>query len=336
MDVSLPDPQEMIGKRRIFVSGHSLTARPMPDFLQEITAVSGLAISWDGQHADGSSIKDRSFGQDPSRPWTGFERGQSASGNAANVLATLKKGAVDDKPYDVLLITEQHGLLDALLWQDTKRYLRAYRDRFISFSPQAEILFFTPWISLSDKNDLSDWITYERAAWPVWRCAVADVNQGLKGVEGSRPIGMIPASLALAALLENLQQNPDQPGFERLKGRHLTDAFFSDTVHLTPLGSYFVAALTASALYGDLPAKDYPRSIPAEQAMTLQRFAANFIAANRRSGPTFGVECSKTVGWAFVAHYTGYVEKAYHREEMGYVRAKLRRVRNLLRFALAV
>jgi hypothetical protein len=336
MDMSLPDPQEMIGKRRIFVSGHSLTARPMPDFLQQITATSGLAISWDGQHADGSSIKDRSFGQDALQPWSGFGVGQDASGNPANVLSMLKAAAVDHKPYDVLLITEQHRVLDALLWQDTKQYLRAYRDRFISSNPQAEILFFTPWISLSDKDDPTDWISYERAAWPVWQCTVADVNRGFEREDGSRPIRIIPASLALAALMEYLKQNPDQPGFEGLKGRQLTDALFSDTVHLTPLGSYFVAAVTANALYGDLPSEDHPHNIPAEQAKTLKRFAANFIADNRRSEPTFGEGCPRTVGWAFIAHYTGYIEKTYHREAMGYARAKLQRLRDLLRFARTI
>lgn len=336
MDVSLPDPQEMIDKRRIFVSGHSLTARPMPDFLQEIIATSGLAISWDGQHADGSSIKDRSFGQDDLRPWSGFGLGQDASGNPADVLSMLKAAAVDGKPYDVLLITEQHRLLDALLWQDTKQYLRAYRDRFISSNPQAEILFFTPWISLSDKDDPADWISYERAAWPVWQCTVADVNRGIEQEDGSRPIRIIPASLALAALMENLEQNPDQPGFEGLKGRELTDALFSDTVHLTPLGSYFMAAVTANALYGDLPSEDHPHSVPAEQAKTLKRFAANFMTDYRLSEPTFGGGCAGTVGWAFIAHYTGYIEKTYHREDMGYVRAKLQRLRDLLRFARTI
>ena len=96
----------------------------------------------------------------------------------------LKAAAVDGKPYDVLLITEQHRLLDALLWQDTKQYLRAYRDRFISSNPQAEILFFTPWISLSDKDDPMEWISYERAAWPVWQCSrhLCDIDRQLSPI----------------------------------------------------------------------------------------------------------------------------------------------------------
>lgn len=335
MDVSLPDPQEMIDKRKIFVSGHSLTARPMPDFLREITAATGLVISWDGQHSDGSSIKDRSYGQDASRPWSGFVSGHTASGNSANVLSMLKMAADTHKPYDILLITEQHRVLDSLLWQDTGQFLRSYRDQFLGFNRQAEVVFFTPWISLSDKNDLTDWINYERAAWPVWQCAIAEVNQGLEG-ESSRPIRMIPASLALAALLEDFHRNPDQPGFEQLNKRELTDAFFSDTVHLTPLGSYFMAAVTASALYGRLPAEAHPNGLPIKQATTLQHFAANFIADYRRSEPAPTGACGNRIGWAFAAHYTGYIEKTFYREEMGYIRAKLQRLVDLLRFVRAI
>ena len=334
MYATLPDPREMAGKQRLFVSGHSLTSRAMLNDLQKIAAASGLATSWEGQLAAGSSIRDRSLGQDPSRPWSGFEHGQRADGSPADVQAILKSAAENGDRFEALLITEQHRVLDSLVWQGTKQYLRAYRDAFTTLNPQADVLFFTPWIDLSDKDDPTEWIAYERAAWPVWKCIVARVNQGIEG-GGNRAIRMIPASLALAELVEHLKDNPDQPGFEGRRGSDLTDTLFSDRVHLTPLGSRFVAAVTAAVLYGGLPSEPRPGNVPADQAMTVQKFAADFVDEIRRKEPTFGAECGRTVGWAFVSHYTGYIEKTYNRPDMGFVRAKLRRMIDFLRFAQA-
>ena len=49
---------------------------------------------------------------------------------------------VPGKPDDSLLITEQHGLLGTLLWNDTVRYLRHHHDRFIEGNAKGRTWFY--------------------------------------------------------------------------------------------------------------------------------------------------------------------------------------------------
>ncbi|MCX8996226.1 hypothetical protein NOF55_16605 [Rhizobiaceae bacterium BDR2-2] len=333
--LSLPDPAGMEARRHIFISGHSLTDRPVPYFLSEIADASGLPIVWNRQHIGGSSIRSRSFGDDAARPWSGFSAGTDPEGRPIDVLAELRAPEVPEAgPYDILLITEQHRLLDTLLWQDTVTHLGAYQDRFVAANPQGQTFFFTPWLDVSDKSDLADWIAYERAAWPVWQCTVARVNDRIAAEGRPDRIFMIPVSLALADLMAHLRDDPALPGFAFADDRQAADAIFSDDVHLTPVGNYFVAALTFHAIYGRLPGPGAPSPIPAGQAETLRQFAAAFMDRYRETTPTFdSAACASGPGLPFILHYTGYVERTYTRAERGYLRSRIQQVRDTLRFA---
>ncbi|WP_312950262.1 hypothetical protein [Agrobacterium sp.] len=330
----LPAPGEMDAKRHIFVSGHSLTPRPMLEFMSQISAAVEMPIVWNGQNLNGSSIKDRSFGGAESGAWTGFDTGTDANGETTDALAEMQSPSkADAGKYDILLITEQHRLLDSLLWQQTGTYLRAYQERFIQSNPEGEVFFFTPWISLSDKNNARDWIEYERAAMPVWQCVVAKVNDQPLNQGPAHPIRIVPASLALADLVDHLIANPSTSGFAHESPRKIVDTFFEDDVHLTAAGNYFIAALTFQAIYGELKADDIPSSLSDEKARTLRKLAADFLARYRTDNPTFDREaCGERPSLSFIFKYTGYIERTYVRPEKGYVAANVQRFRDMLRF----
>jgi hypothetical protein len=330
----LPAPGEMDTKRHIFVSGHSLTPRPMLEFMSQIAAAVDMPIIWNGQNLNGSSIKDRSFGRDETRAWSGFQTGEDAAGGPIDALAEMQSPSKRDAgTYDVLLITEQHRLLDSLLWQQTETYLRAYQERFVQSNPSGEVFFFTPWISLSDKNDARDWIEYERAAMPVWQCVVAKVNDQRSSQEPGHAIHIVPASLALADLVNHLINNPSTPGFADQSAREIVDTFFEDDVHLTAAGNYFMAALTFQAIYGELKADDIPSALASDKAHTLRKLAAAFVARYRADNPTFDSQaCGDRPSLSFIVKYTGYIERAYVRPEKGYLAANVQRFRDVWRF----
>lgn len=330
----LPAPGEMDAKRHVFVSGHSLTPRPMLEFISQISAAVDMPIVWNSQNLNGSSIKDRSFGRDESRAWSGFQTGTDAAGGPIDALAEIKSPSMADADkYDILLITEQHRLLDSLLWQQTEIYLRAYQERFIQSNPEGEVFFFTPWISLSDKKNASDWIEYERAAMPVWQCVVARVNDQSSNHGPAHPIRIVPASLALAELVDHLIKNPSTPGFAHQSPRAIVDTFFEDDVHLTAAGNYFMAALTFQAIYGELKADDIPSALASDKAHTLRKLAADFLARYRADNPTFDSQaCGDRPSLSFILKYTGYIERAYVRPEKGYVAANVQRFRDAWRF----
>ncbi len=328
------EPADMETKRNLFISGHSLTDRPMPDMLAAFAESAGTPISWNMQHLGGSSIRERSIGLDGQAAGSGFSAGTDRESKAIDVLEEFRKPSTPDgQPYDVLLITEQHRLLDVLNWGETTRALRSYQDAFIAANPQGKSYFTSSWLDLSDRSDPSRWIAYERAAWPIWQCVVASVNKGLADQGRTDRFHLVPASLALAELVAHLDAAPGEPGFEGLAGEALIATLFADQVHLTPLGNYFIAAVTFSAIYGKPVAGPIPPMFDRNRAETLAKFAERFVRTHSEQSPSFGGECASRIPLSFAAHYSSYVEHTYLRGERGYWGGKLVAARRLLQFA---
>lgn len=314
---------------RIFVSGHSLTDRPFPDYVAEIAKTNGITMQWGMHHLPGSSIlqrlrdKDAIFAAPPGR-----DEQQSE-------LPTSQRSIPgrDNDRYDIMIITEQHRVLDSLIWQNTVQSLRDYQDRFIAANASGKTYFYAPWISLSDRSNPGDWIDYERQALPIWQCIVSQVNQDLAAEGRADRIEFIPTSWALARLVAHMTANADVDGFEGLDTAAKIDALFADDVHLSRLGSYYVAAVSYSTLYSDnLPASS-PPSLDAGQAEAVRRFATSFMKEYRAAPLPSDEACSSGISLAFASHYAAYTERTYHRLEEGAFAARVKRIRDTMRFA---
>ncbi|WP_172746722.1 hypothetical protein [Neorhizobium sp. T25_13] len=289
----------------ILLSGHSLTDQPYPDHFEGIARQEGIAVSWRLENVTGSSIQQRTAG--------GFVR-------------------LTDGPYDVLIITEQHRVLDALMWSETVRYLHGYHHAFTTANPAGITYFYTPWISLSSLADPHPWIEYERLALPVWRCVVNRVNDKIGAAGRKNHIRFIPTSLALAELVARLASDPAFSGFEDWNAADRLKAIFSDEVHLTELGSYYVAAVSFAAIYGvDIRQQRPPALLDARQADALRLFAADFMQRYRATKMNEAGDCEAPVSLAFASHYANYVARAYPREG-SYLITELLRIRNIVRF----
>ena len=313
MPVSTSDTAADSGTLRLFISGHSLTDRPVPDYFKEFAAADGVEIVWQMQSLQGSSILQRL--NDKNAPFEAAVPGEH--GNA----------------YDLMFITEQHRVLDSLIWQNTVRSLRTYQDRFVSANGGGQSYFYSPWISLSDLSDPGDWIAFEKEALPIWQCVVGDVNRNIAAAGRADRIRFIPTSWALARLAEHLTTVADVPAFEGLSTRQRLEAIFSDDVHLTPLGAYYVAAISYGTVRpGNLPALS-PPSLDPGQAKSVLDFATAFLADYAKTPGVSDEMCSAGVPLAFSSHYTAYTERTYHRKEEGFVSARIKRLRDTMRFA---
>ncbi|TKT68520.1 hypothetical protein [Rhizobium sp. LC145] len=294
-------------KGHALISGHSLTDRPFPDYLSEIAGNAGIPISWKMQHASGSSIGQRLAGKFP---------------------------RLDTRPYDLLIITEQHGLLDSLAWHDTVSALYRFHSDFIAANPAGTSYFYTPWISLTDRRDPVGWIDYERQALPVWRCVVERVNAEIAAAGRPDRVRFIPTSLALAELVERLMSDPAFNGFEDQDGAARMDAIFADTVHLTPLGAYYVAAVSFATIYGrGMDELSPPRMFDATQASALRTFAAEFVRNYRARASSDAGDCAKPVPLAFVLQYMSYTVQIRRPDERSRLMAQLHRLKNTIHFA---
>lgn len=294
-------------KGHALISGHSLTDRPFPDYLSEIAGNAGISISWKMQHANGSSIGQRLAGKFP---------------------------RLDARPYDLLIITEQHGLLDSLAWHDTVSSLYRFHSDFIAANPAGSTYFYAPWISLADRSNPADWIDYERQALPVWRCVAERVNAEIAATGRQDRVRFIPTSLALAELVERLMSDPAFGGFEDRDGAARMDAIFADTVHLTPLGAYYVAAVSFATIYGrGMDGLSPPPMLDASQASALRTFAAEFVRNYRVEASGDAADCAKPVPLAFVLRYMAYTAQIERADERGRLMKQLHRLKNTIHFA---
>ncbi|MEO5321966.1 hypothetical protein PV773_01460 [Mesorhizobium sp. CC13] len=312
---------------QFFVSGHSLTDRPFPDMLEAIAAASGRRLTWERQHIGGSSIRQRTLGPDGSPPGSGYGAGVGRDGKPIDVIAEL---AV--RRYDVLIVTEWHRVLDAMLSEGTATYMGELQDRFMAGNPRGMSYFLAPWADLSDLTAPGDWIDYERAASPVWQCLVEGINRKLAGQDRQDRIRFIPASLALAELVARLTSAQPVAGFEGLAAEGVTAALFTDRVHLTELGNYFVAVAAYATVFGNEAATaPVPAALDQARAESLRSIALELVAqwrVRQAFGPDGGCE---GVPARFVIAYTGYMERTYTRPERGYVVARAKRIRDTVR-----
>lgn len=317
--------------RRIFISGHSLTGQPFPDYLAEIAATAGISLQWEMQNLTGSSIRQRLHDKESvfvAAPPTE----ESRSGLQTDSVSSSAPGT-SSRDYEIMVITEQHRVLDSLIWEDTVQSLRDYHDRFIAANAAGKTYFFAPWISLSDRADPREWIIYEREALPVWQCIVLQVNQDLAALGRTDRIQFIPTSWALARLVEHITSNANVAGFQGLDTPAKISAIFSDDVHLSRLGAYYVAAISFSTIYPNNQPTVPPQSLEAGQAEAVHAFANTFMEEYNKSPSPSEEECSSAVSFTFAGKYAAYTEQTYHRREKGMLAARVKRLRDTLRYA---
>lgn len=312
---------------RIFYSGHSLTDLPIPADVAAIAAARGNTIDWNRQHIAGSTIQQRAKGFLSGADAAGVDR----DGRPIDIAMEFA-GSPERPPYDVLVITEQHALLAALLWNDSVGQLRLFQDRFAEGGARGRTIFYEPWMSIDDKSDPARWIAYEKAAAPMWRCVVGGVNRSL--AEASRPdrIVSLPAALALASLIESAPEGA-LPGAR--SPREAVELLISDDVHLTRLGAYFMALLVYGTIdQGPLSGAWAPDDVPAERALALQTFADRFLAGARDAPPPSLEECAARLETSFSQEFWVYFERARWRKEMGATAAALRLLQERARMRL--
>jgi len=310
---------------RVFISGHSLTDNPMPPYLAAIAGSLGQPVQWNRQYIVGSAIKYRTRGRDAETGWAGYSMGLNREGQGLDVIDELRH-----RPYDTLLITEQHGVLDSLLWHDTVRHLRHYHDRFIDGNPRGRTFFYEPWLGIDDKGDPRRWIAYERAASPVWQCIVTRINVSLAAEQRSDRIVSLPVGLALAELIERATQGQGVPAVSGATVRETVDRIVFDHVHLTGLGSYYVALVSYAALFDRSPVGAWaPDGVSAPQAASLQRIAWEAVSRLKtQSRPLPLEQCRGYVTGSFADLFYDHMRDTYWALQGPSLRLTLRRLRH--------
>lgn len=323
----------------VFWSGHSLTDPPIPEFVANISRSLGISADWNRHSMGGGSMFDRTRGRPPQEGgWAGYRQGNNRASINMDVIEELTDPkTIAGNRYDFLVITEVHGILWPLLRRDTVRLLRHYHERFIDGNPAGQTFLYQAWLSLADKNDPTSWIQYERAAAPLWRCIATRLNTSLEFEGRKDRIGFIPVGLALAELVDDKSEEPALNGISLDPHQTVTGLVFSDDVHVTRVGSYFVALVTFAFIHDRSPIGAWhPPDINPDDAALFQRFAADFMRNYRDDdSPLELSECSKYVREKFAHEYWRYeIGRQPHNSESWWQlllessRRNIRRLRN--------
>ncbi len=304
---------------RLFISGHSLTDPPLPQQLAAMAASLGSPLQWNMQSIPGSSIRTRTQGAGPDHA---YRHGANREGNNLHVLDEWRAPkTVTGGPYDTLLVAEQHGVLSALTWHDTVGALRGIHDDFTQPNPTGKTWFYEAWLGLDNKNDPSRWIAYERAAAPVWRCVVSRVNESLAARGRADRIGSVPSGAALAALIERATKT-NMPGVSAGNTAATVARLLADDVHLTPLGSYYMASVVYATLWGRSPSGAVAADMDSQAAASLQQAAWEFVQSHQASAkPMSMAQCRALIKDSFIRQHWAYVRDTQWSKELGTVGA---------------
>ena len=269
-------PTERGAGARIFFSGHSLLDNPMPDFVAEIARSQGHEIEWNQQNIVGSPLRVRTWGDGA---WAGYRQGKNRAGSGMDVIEELRepKTLSPGARYDTLIITERHDLIGSVQWEDSIGFLRHFHDRFIDGNPQGRTYFYHTWLDI-DKAAPAAWIAYEKNALVAWECVASRVNLSLQADGRPDRVVPLPGGAALVELVERI----DAGRVRGLSGstRQKLDAIFSDDVHLTPLGAYFLAVVHYASVFRRSPVGAAgPPGAPPDTVEDLQTIAWDFSRA---------------------------------------------------------
>lgn len=302
----LPPP----GNLRLFVSGHSLTDNPIADDILQIAASQGTPGRYNQQILLGSTIRARTHGQGN---WSGYRQGKNREGTNTDVIAELREGkAIGGDRYSVLLITERHDLVGAMIWEDTIRHLRHFHEQAYKANPSVQTHLYASWLGIKNKADPQPWIRYERAADQAWQCVAQRVNTSLAHEGRPDRLRHIPAGAALAELVEQATRK-QVPGLTQASVQATVNQLFTDDVHLTRAGAYYVALVSYATIYGRSPIGAWaPAGIGGAQARALQTVAWDFVsqASQVDSKNPALAQCSSYMVESFCETFWTYVDRA--------------------------
>lgn len=265
---------------RAFYSGHSLSDG-IPAEVQAIAQSRGQNLEYEFQSIPGSLIRQRTKGENPDAPdWPGFRAGKNRSGDGLNVEAELRRKpahAPNPDAYDALVVTERHDLPYAIYHERTIDYLRLLQDRLIEGNAQAQNYLYHSWLEI-DLDRPEHFVDYERKALPLWECVASAVNRGLEADGRRDRVRVLPGATALAELVEQLARG-SLAGASGATARERIQPLFSDHVHLTPLGRYFIGAVHYAVLFEQSPeGSPAPAGVSPEFASELQRIAWQHVS----------------------------------------------------------
>lgn len=213
---------------KILFVGHSLVGPDLPGMVETGLRYMGQPSTVEAQVINGAPLR------------VSLTDGATAQG--VNAKAELEKGETE-----VLILTEATPLADQVMWNDTVGQVMAFAKLANEARPDTRVFLYETWPSRLGVST-SDWLSNIATDLSLWEDVVSEAS-----VQGGYPVKLIPAAQAFALLAQEIDKGA-VPGIDRI------DPFFSDDIHLSDRGKYFIALVHLTAITGKSP-KDLPSKL---------------------------------------------------------------------------
>ncbi len=295
------------------VSGHSLTNAGIFVNMEAVANSKGTPMAWNQQIVNGSPTRFRTRGADLADPsFSGYRMGENRNGSNMDIAAELRSPqTLGGQRYDTLILTERHDIVSTLMWEDTVRYTRHFQDRLVAGNAAANTYLYHSWLAIADKNNPAPWVAYERTVAKAWQCTAARVNVSLAAAGRGDRVTYLPAGLALTDLVEQALRG-SVPGVSGGSAAQVVDRLFTDSLHPSALGQYFLSLVNYASVYRRSPVGAWaPSSVSAEQASALQNVAWQSVSNYYNSAATPSMDqCQAAMRDQVCVAYANYIGNA--------------------------
>ena len=268
---------------RAFYSGHSLSDG-VPQVVEQIARSLGHRLDFEAQVLGYSLLRQRTKGEVTSATeWPGYRAGHNRKGTGLDVAAELRRPRRlgPGEKYDVLVVTERHDLPAIARKERTAFYLTDMAQHLLAGNPDAEVLLYHTWLTL-DPDAPGPWIDYERAVMPMWECVASRANLDLPARGNVPRVRVLPGGGALAELAAALWEGK-VPGVAGTSPGERVRLLFSDNVHMSEAGRYFIALVHYAVLFRRNPeGAAIPASLAPETGRYMQTLAWQYAVSYGR------------------------------------------------------
>jgi hypothetical protein len=265
---------------RAFYSGHSLSDG-VPEVVEQIARSLGHRLDFETQSMGYSLLRQRTRGEVPSASdWPGYRAGSNRGGPGLNVAEELRqpRRLESGDKYDALVVTERHDLPAIARKERTAFYLTDMAKHLLAGNPDAEVLLYHTWLHLNPDAPWP-WIDYERAVLPMWECVASRANLDLPARGDVPRVRVLPGGAALAELAVALWDGK-VPGVAAKAPGERVRLLFSDHVHMSDTGRYFIALVHYAVLFGRSPeGAAVPAAIAPETGRYMQTLAWQYAVS---------------------------------------------------------
>jgi len=205
--------------RTLFV-GHSLVGQVVPTMFNSFMQSQSIDVEADAQVINGAPLRYN------------WDNGDTAQG--VNAREVLPSG-----DYDTVIVTEAIPLDAQIQENDSQGYAARYFDLAHSANADTQFYLYETWHEMG--ADTQAWRAQIDEDLPKWQGIIDHVNA--TAAPDAQQAFVIPAGQAMGRLHDAIEAG-EVPGVASIR------ELFSDNIHLNDTGSWFVAALHASAVTG--------------------------------------------------------------------------------------